>query len=85
MSGPDDPVGGPPPVPRPERDASFARHAGLGLQFAVTVCLAAGAGYWIDARLGSSPAALLVGVLLGFVGALYSLIRHVPPAHGRKH
>jgi F0F1-type ATP synthase assembly protein I len=62
----------------PRRD-NPVRYAGLGVSFAATVGVLAYAGYWIDGKLGSSPAFLLAGVLLGFLGATFSLIRHVPP------
>lgn len=76
-----DPRGGP-GQPRPGSD--FARYAGLGLQFAATVVLLAFAGYALDRWLGTLPGFLLAGVFLGFLGAMISILRQVPPVHGRK-
>ena len=66
-----------------ERGSDFARYAGLGVQFGVTVVVLALAGYWLDRRVGTLPLFLLLGVFLGFLGATISLVRHVPPARGR--
>jgi F0F1-type ATP synthase assembly protein I len=49
--------------------------AGAGIQFAVTVALCTGAGWWLDSRLGSSPWLLMTGGLVGAVGAFYRLYR----------
>jgi F0F1-type ATP synthase assembly protein I len=65
-----------------ERGSDYARYAGLGLQFGLTVVLLALGGYWLDTRAGTLPLFLLVGVFLGFLGATISLVRHVPPARG---
>jgi len=67
-----------------ERGSDFARYAGLGLQFAATVMLLAFLGYWLDRKAGTSPLFLFAGVLLGFLGATISLVRHVPPARPRR-
>lgn len=32
-------------------------------------------GYWIDQRLGTKPVLLILGVILGFVGGIWQLIR----------
>jgi len=55
------------------------RYSGVGLQFAGTVGLFALGGYWLDARWGSSPWLLLVGVFLGFAGGLVSIVKKVAP------
>jgi F0F1-type ATP synthase assembly protein I len=70
----------------PHRSAAegYARYAGLGLQFAAAVGVFAWIGYWTDGKLGTSPIFLIAGVLLGFVGALVSLVRRVPPPRGAK-
>jgi F0F1-type ATP synthase assembly protein I len=60
----------------------YARYAGLGLQFALTLIAFALAGWWLDAKLGSSPWLLLLGVLLGATGGFVALVRAVPPARG---
>ena len=58
----------------------WGRYAGLGITFAFTILVFTLGGWWLDARLGSSPWLLLLGVLLGFTGGLISLVRRVPPA-----
>lgn len=65
-----------------EPHSDFARYAGLGVQFTATVGLLALAGYWLDRKLGTLPLFLLAGVLVGFLGAMYSIVRHVPPTKG---
>ena len=64
------------------RGSDLGRYAGLGLQFTATVGLLALAGYWLDGKLGTLPLFLLAGVLLGFLGAMFSIIRQVPPTRG---
>jgi F0F1-type ATP synthase assembly protein I len=77
----------PNPLGRPglsEQGSEYARYAGLGLQFGVTVALLALGGWALDRWAGSSPLFLLVGVALGFAGGLISLIRQVPAARGKR-
>ncbi len=77
-------------VPNPFRapaelqKSGYARYAGLGIQFAVTVGVFGVFGYWLDTLLGTLPLLLLILVFLGFAGALFSLVRKVPPPTGRK-
>lgn len=56
-----------------------ARATGAGLTLAASVGLFAYGGLWLDSRLGSKPAFLLVGVLLGTVGGILHLIRVLAP------
>lgn len=75
------------PIPRGkpglgEQGFDYARYAGLGLQFGVTVALLALGGYALDRWAGTLPLFLLVGVALGFAGGLISLVRQVPAARG---
>jgi F0F1-type ATP synthase assembly protein I len=65
-----------------ERSSEYARYAGLGLQFGVTVALLSLGGYALDRWAGTLPLFLLVGVGLGFAGGMISLLRHVPAARG---
>ncbi len=44
--------------------------ASLGTEFALWEILGAGAGYWLDKKLGTLPWCLVGGVLVGFVGIL---------------
>jgi F0F1-type ATP synthase assembly protein I len=32
-------------------------------------------GYWIDRRYGTTPWAILIGVVIGIVGGLYNLVK----------
>lgn len=76
---------GEPVTERPPRGLElYGRYASLGMQFAATIGLFAWAGWWLDGKLGTRPIALIVGVLLGFVGGLVSLVHKVPPPRGRR-
>jgi F0F1-type ATP synthase assembly protein I len=50
---------------------------GLGMTLAVTVLAGVGGGYWLDGRLGTRPAFLLLGGTLGVGAALYHLLTAV--------
>jgi F0F1-type ATP synthase assembly protein I len=58
-------------------EGQYLRFAGVGVQYALTVLVMTAAGIWIDGRAGTAPLFLLVFLLLGFVGATWSLIRQV--------
>ncbi len=58
----------------------LGRHAGLGFQFAAVLALFALAGWWLDGKLGTQPWLLVLGCLLGAVGATIALVRAVPPS-----
>ena len=64
-------------------DSGYGRYAGVGLQYAATLGLFAWGGYALDARLGTQPLLLILGVLLGFAGGTISLVRKVPPVQSR--
>ena len=51
----------------------------LGMELAVAMVLGVVGGRWADAKLGTSPALLLLGVALGFGAGLYLMIRSVKP------
>ncbi len=38
-----------------------------------------GGGYWLDTKLDTLPLWMLIGLVTGFAGALYRLIRQVRP------
>jgi hypothetical protein len=80
LDGSEPPKEPPPSFTNPGR--GFARYAGLGLQFGAVLTLLALAGAWGDARFGSAPWLLLLGVALGFVGATVSLVKQLPPSGG---
>ena len=54
-----------------DRAQSPAALAGMGFQFVAALLFFVYAGNWIDARFGSSPFALLVGVFVGAGGTFY--------------
>ena len=53
------------------------RLAGMGVQFAAVICVFALGGYWLDRWLGSLPVFLIVGVLVGFLGGTFSMVKKV--------
>ncbi|MBN1553819.1 MAG: AtpZ/AtpI family protein [Phycisphaerae bacterium] len=50
-----------------------------GVEFAVTIGLPTGGGFWLDGRMDTLPLWTLLGLALGFAAALYRLIRQVRP------
>ncbi|MFN8570755.1 MAG: AtpZ/AtpI family protein [Gemmatimonadaceae bacterium] len=58
-------------------------YAGLGLQFALAILLFLYAGQWVDKRLGTSPAFLVIGVFVGAGAAFYSMYRTLMRAQRR--
>jgi F0F1-type ATP synthase assembly protein I len=58
-------------------ERKYLRFAGVGVQFALTILLLTLAGIWLDGRLGTSPLFTVGLLLLGFVGATWSLVRTV--------
>ncbi|MBK8248471.1 MAG: AtpZ/AtpI family protein [Gemmatimonadetes bacterium] len=75
-----------PPGFRPQKDeaADAARearngwkYAGIGLQFAGSILLFLYAGQWVDARLGSGPIGLILGVFVGAGAAFFSMYRRL--------
>lgn len=56
----------------------FGRYAGLGLQYALTIALLAGIGWWLDTRWETTPWCLVVGAVLGSVAGFFNLVRAVP-------
>jgi F0F1-type ATP synthase assembly protein I len=55
----------------------LGRYAGLGFQFAATLCVVGALGWWLDEKLGTSPWLLIAGVFLGATGGFLSLLRAV--------
>ncbi len=53
----------------------WVRHSGAGIELAGATAGLALFGYWIDGKFGTTPWALVVGVVLGLVGGLYNLVR----------
>lgn len=51
------------------------RLSALGLTMGLCIAIGAGAGLWLDHRLSSEPAALVVGFFLGTAAAFVQLLR----------
>ena len=47
----------------------------LGMQFALTLAIFTGAGYWLDKKLGTLPLMLVVLGAAGFAAGMYYLIK----------
>ncbi len=64
---------------RTEKRQAGMAHAGLllgaGLQFAVTIMIAAIGGWWLDEKLSTSPLLLIAGMLFGATAAFYHLYK----------
>ena len=70
---------------RGSTERKYLRSAGVGIQFALTILVLTFAGIWLDEWLGTDPLFLVVLLLLGFVGATWSLVNGVlGPKRGRK-
>lgn len=57
------------------RFPSWVRYSGAGLELAGATAGLALIGYWVDRRFGTTPWAILAGVLIGIVGGLYNLVK----------
>lgn len=51
------------------------KYAGVGLQFALSILLFLYIGQWVDRRVGTEGIFMLVGALVGFGAAFYSIYR----------
>jgi len=58
-------------------ERQYLRFAGVGVQYGLTVLFLTLIGIWLDNRFGTAPLLLLVCLLVGFIGATFSLIRQV--------
>ena len=50
---------------------------GLGLEFCIYVVLCGSAGYGVDAKMGSFPWGLLIGIVMGIGGGMYMCYRRL--------
>ena len=57
------------------RFPTWLRFSGVGFELAGAVAGFTLAGYWLDRRYATAPWGMVVGVALGLVGGLYSLVR----------
>lgn len=55
--------------------SDWVKYSGIGLELAGATAGFALVGYWIDKKFGTTPWALLAGVVIGIVGGLYNLIK----------
>ncbi len=53
----------------------WLRYAGMGVEFVAGFGAFVAIGWWIGRHAGWNPWATLVGAGLGFIGAMYNLIR----------
>ncbi|MCB9894837.1 MAG: AtpZ/AtpI family protein [Planctomycetes bacterium] len=56
---------------------SYVRYTGIGIQFLMIMLLPTGLGYWLDDLLGISPVLVIVGAVLGSVGAMVWVVKTV--------
>ena len=58
-------------------ERQYLRFAGVGVQYALTILVLTLLGIWVDGKADTAPLFLLVFLLLGFIGATWSLIQQV--------
>ena len=58
-------------------EQKYLRFAGVGVQYALTILILTMAGIWLDNKFETSPLFLVVLLILGFVGATWTLVREV--------
>jgi ATP synthase protein I len=63
---------------------SVAAYAGLGFQFLGAILVFLYLGRWLDARLGTAPWLLIVGVFVGAGAGFYSLYRKLMKEQARE-
>jgi F0F1-type ATP synthase assembly protein I len=52
---------------------TYARWAGVGIEFAGVVAVFCAIGYWLDQKWNTSPWLLLTGFFIGFAGMFYNI------------
>jgi ATP synthase protein I len=70
-------------APTPDREhpdrgksvGSAAAYAGLGVQFLLAILLCLYAGRWVDAKLGTGPLFLVIGVFVGAAAGFWAILR----------
>lgn len=55
--------------------SEWYRLAGVGFEFIVAVLVLGGLGWWLDARLNTTPWLMIVGAVLGFAAGLWLLLK----------
>ena len=61
---------------------NYARYIGVGFTFVFIVVVPAAVGFFVDKGFGTLPLFLLLGVGLGFAGALYYVYREMNKVGG---
>jgi ATP synthase protein I len=65
------------PEDRNRVERKYLQFAAVGIQYALTILVLTLLGIWLDGRFGTGTLFTLVLLLLGFVGATWSLVRQV--------
>lgn len=55
--------------------ATFGIYSAIGFQFAIAVLAGLFLGNYLDEKWGTSPILTLIGLIFGFTGGLYNLIK----------
>lgn len=63
--------------PRDNKGPNPFRYAGFGIQLAASIVLFMLLGFWLDRKLGTGGVLAIIGALLGFGAALYSMLRQL--------
>lgn len=63
--------------PPGDKRPSPVRYAGFGIQLAGSIILFMLLGHWLDRKLGTGGVLAIIGALLGFGAALYSMLRQL--------
>lgn len=58
---------------RDDARGSYARFVGLGFTFVLIIAVVTAGGYLLDRLFGTLPLLLLLGIVVGFAGALFYL------------
>jgi F0F1-type ATP synthase assembly protein I len=68
----------------PSGSSSASELAGMGVQFVVAILLCLFVGKWLDARLGTAPWLLILGVFAGAAASTIAMYRKAFPPESPK-